>query len=88
MKERMITRTIKSAHVEVMVIDTLTANVMIHPYITEPQANEEKYLKVLRKKYETDTFKLVKIEKIELQEDLYCMSEREFIDYGKIITKR
>lgn len=88
MKERMITRTIKSADVDVMTIDTATADVRINTYTTEPQDSEEKYLKVLRKKYETDTFKLVKIKKIELQEDLYCMTEREFIDYGKIISKR
>ena len=87
-RERMITRTIKSADVEVMTIDTTTAEVKIECYTTEPQENEEKYLKVLRKAYETDTFKLVKIESIEIYENLYGMTETEFKQYAKLLPSR
>ena len=87
-RERMITRTIKSADVEVMTINTTTAEVKIECYTTEPQENEEKYLKVLQKAYETDTFKLVKIESVEIYEDLYGMSEKEFKQYAKILPNR
>ena len=87
-RERMITRSIKSADVEVMTINTTTAEVKIECYTTEPQENEEKYLKVLQKAYETDTFKLVKIESVEIYEDLYGMSEKEFKQYAKILPNR
>ena len=87
-RERMITRTIKTADVEDMTINTSTAEVNIVCYTTEPQENEEKYLKVLQKAYETDTFKLVKIESVEIYEDLYGMSEKEFKQYAKILPNR
>ena len=87
-RERMITRTIKSADVEVMTINTTTAEVKIECYTTEPQENEEKYLKVLQKAYETDTFKLVKIESVEIYEDLYGMTEKEFKQYAEVLPNR
>ena len=87
-RERMITRTIKSACVEVMSINTTTAEVRIECYATEPQENEEKYLKVLRKDLETDTFKLVKIERVQIYENLYGMSEKEFIQHAKLLPNR
>ena len=87
-RERMITRTIKSADVEVMTINTTTAEVKIECYTTEPQENEEKYLKVLQKAYETDTFKLVKIESVEIYEDLYGMTEKEFKQYAELLPNR
>ena len=87
-RERMITRTIKSACVEVMTIDTTTAGVEIIVYTTEPQENEEKYLKVLRKEFETDTFKLVKIERVQIYENLYGMPEKEFVQYAQILPNR
>ena len=87
-REKMVTRTIKSADVEVMTINTSTAEVNIVCYTTEPQENEEKYLKVLQKAYETDTLKLVKIESVEIYEDLYGMTEKEFKQHAKILLKR
>ena len=87
-RERMVTRTIKSAVVDVMTIDTITAEVAIISYATEPQENEEKYLKILRKEFETDTFKLVKIERVQIYENLYGMSEKEFIQHAKILPNR
>ena len=87
-RERMVTRTIKSACVEVMTINTTTAQVKIECYTTEPQENDEKYLKVLRKEFETDTFKLVKIERVQIYENLYGMSEKEFIQHAKLLPNR
>lgn len=87
-RERMITRTIKIADVDVMTIDTTTAEVAIKSYTTEPQENEEKYLKVLRKEFETDNFKLVKIEEVQIFEELYGLSEKEFIQHAKILPNR
>lgn len=85
-RERMITITIKTAEVDVMSIDVTTAEVTIKGYMTEPQENEEKYLKVLRKEYETETFKLVKIIRVGIFEDLYGMSEKEFIQNAKKLS--
>lgn len=87
-REKMVTRTIKSADVDVMTIDTSTAEVRIIPYTTEPQENEEKYLKILRKEFETDTFKLIKVQNVEIYEDLYGMSEKEFKQYAQILDGR
>lgn len=87
-RERMVTRTIKSAVVEVMTIDTMTAEVRVIAYTTEPQENDEKYLKVLRKEHETETFKLVKVETVEIYENLYAMSEKEFKQYAEILPSR
>lgn len=87
-RERMVTRTIKSAEVEVMTIDTMTAEVRIISYNTEPQENDEKYLKVLKKENETETFKLVKVESVEIYENLYGMTEKEFKQYAEILSSR
>ena len=87
-RERMVTRTIKTAEVEVMTIDTTTAEVKIMGFTTEPQETEEKYLKVLRKVYETDTFKLVKVETVELHEFLYGMPEKDFRQHATLLPGR
>ena len=87
-RERMVTRTIKSAVVEVMAIDTMTAEVKVIPYMTEPQEKDEKYLKVLQKEHETETFKIVKVESVEIYENLYGMTEKEFKQYAVILPSR
>ena len=87
-RERMVTRTIKSAVVEVMTIDTMTAEVKGIPYMTEPQEKDEKYLKVLQKEHETETFKIVKVESVEIYENLYGMTEKEFKQYAVILPNR
>ena len=87
-RERMITRTIKSADVDVMTIDTTTAEVRVIPFTVEPQENEEKYLKVLRKEHETESFKLVKVESIEIYEGLYGMTEKEFKQHAKLLPSK
>lgn len=87
-KERMITRTIKMAEVRVMTVDTATADVRVYFYNIEPQENEEKYLKALKKEHETDTLKLVKIEAINVYETLYGMSERDFIMFARVLESR
>lgn len=87
-RERMITRTIKSANVEVLTIDTTTAAVRILPFTTQPQENEEKYLKALKKEFETGTFKLIKVESVEIYENLYGMTEKEFKAHAQLLPKR
>ena len=87
-RQRMVTRTIESAKVEVMVVDTVTAGVTIIEFICEPQNDTEKYLKVLRKTHETDRMKLVAVNKVELETQLYGMSEVEFLEHAKKLPPR
>ena len=88
-RERMVTRTITSTTYKVMSVNTETCEVSILPYATsEDFLDDEKALKFLRKKYETDTVKLVKIESIETTEQLYGMTELEFLQYAKLLPPR
>lgn len=87
-KERMVTRTIESAKVEVMAVDTVTADARVLEFICEPQKDNEKYLKVLRKMHETDTMKLVAVNKVELETQLYGMSEVEFLEHARKLPPR
>ena len=88
-RERMVTRTITNTTYKVMSVNTETCEVSILPYATgEEFVDDEKALKFLRKKHETDTLKLVKIESIETTEQLYGMSEVEFMQYAKLLPPR
>lgn len=88
-RERMVTRTITTTTYKVMSVNTETCEVSILPYATSEEfIDDEKALKFLRKKYETDTNKLVKIESIETTEQLYGMTELEFIQYAKLLPPR
>lgn len=87
-RERMVTRTIESAKVEVMAVDTVTADVRVLELICEPQKDNEKYLKMLRKIHETDTMKLVAVNKVELETQLYGMSEVEFLEHARKLPPR
>ena len=88
-RERMVTRTITSTTYKVMSVNTETCEVSILPYATSEEfIDDEKALKFLRKKYETDTLKLVKIESIEITEQLYGMTEVEFMQYAKLLPPR
>lgn len=88
-RERMVTRTITSTTYKVMSVNTETCEVSILPYATSEEfVDDEKALKFLRKKHETDTLKLVKIESIETTEQLYGMTEVEFMQYAKLLPPR
>ena len=87
-RERMITRTIEFAVVEVMTVDTETANVQVQEFICQPQKDNEKYLKALKKIYETETHKLVAINKVELETQLYGMSEADFLLFAEKLPPR
>ena len=88
-RERMVTRTITSTTYKVMVVNTESCEVSILPYATSEEfVDDEKALKFLRKKHETGTLKLVKIESIETTEQLYGMTEVEFMQYAKLLPPR
>ena len=82
---RMITRTINVTTVEAMCVDTTTADVSIKELeLTGETFTEEKALKVLKREYETDTLKVVAIQKMEVHEEMYGLKE---IDFLKVAQK-
>lgn len=84
-RTRMVTRTINVTAVEAMCVDTLTADVSIKELeLTGETFTEEKALKALKKEYETDTFKVVAIQSMNVHEEMYGLKE---IDFLKVATK-
>lgn len=84
-KTRMVTRTINVTVVEAMCVDTQSAEVTIKSLeLTGETFTDEKALKALKKEYETDTFKVVAIQKMEVHEEMYGLKE---IDFLKVAQK-
>lgn len=66
-------------------VDTLTAEVSIKEFeLSGETFTEEKALKALKKEYETDTFKVVTIQKMKAHEEMYGLKE---IDFLKVAQK-
>ena len=84
-RTRMVTRTINVTVVQAMCVDTNTAEVSIKELeLTGETFTEEKALKELKKEHETDTFKVVTIQKMEVHEEMYGLKE---IDFLKVAQK-
>lgn len=84
-RTRMVTRTINVTVIEAMCVDTLTQEVSIKELeLTGETFTEEKALKALKKEYETDTFKVVTIQSMNVHEEMYGLKE---IDFLKVATK-
>lgn len=84
-RTRMVTRTINVTSVEVMCVDTLTAEVTIKDLeLTGETFTKQKALQALKKEYETDTFKVVAIQKMKVHEEMYGLKE---IDFLKVAQK-
>ena len=79
-RTRMVTRTINVTVVEGMCVDTQTAEVTVKSFeLTGETFTDEQALKALKKEYETDTFKVVAIQKMEVHEEMYGLKEIDFI---------
>ena len=84
-RTRMITRTINVTTIKAMCVDTTTAEVSIKELeLTGETYTQEKALKVLKNEYETDKFKVVAIQKMEVHEEMYGLKE---IDFLKVAQK-
>ena len=82
---RMVTRTINVTVVKAMCVDTTSAEVTVKSLeLTGETFTEDKALKELKKEYETDTFKVVAIQKMEVHEEMYGLKE---IDFLKVAQK-
>lgn len=79
-RTRMVTRTINLTAIEAMCVDTTTAEVSTKELeLTGETFTEEKALKALKKEYETETFKVVAIQKMEVREEMYGLKEIDFL---------
>lgn len=79
-RAKQITRTIKSAKVTVLCLDTVSAEPFNETVILSGDfKTDEKMLKAVQKKIDTDTVKAVKVVNVEFIETLYGMSEETFM---------
>lgn len=88
-RERMVTRTVQLSVCEVMCMNTSTAEVVTRTFeIGGGLTDEKALLKVVKKLYETYTFKCVAISKVTQKEILYGMPESRFIELATILPPR
>ena len=88
-RERMVTRTITNTTYKIMCVETTNCEVTIEEFITTDDfTDDEKALKYFRKQHETETKKLVKIKNVETTEQLYGMTEIEFMQHAKLLPPR
>lgn len=89
----MVTRTIKSTKVTALCLDTQTAEPSNATFTVggtfpdDPKGND-RLLKKLKSAHETDTFKIVSIVDKQVEENLYGMTEEEFINGAQILPAR
>lgn len=87
-KEKLITRTITVSTVEFMCLNTETANVEIVTDELIGKVDNETALKMYKATAETDIFKVVSCQSVSYNEQLYGMTEKEFIEHAKILPPR
>lgn len=87
-KEKLITRTITVTTAEFMCLDTETANVEVITTQLTGKLDNATALKLYKGIAETETFKVVACQSISYTEQLYGMTEREFIEHAKILPPR
>ena len=87
-KEKMITRFITQTTVQFMCIDVITSEVQSLDTKVGGTYTDIELLKVLKKIYETDTFKVVHIESQFTEDLLLGMSEQYFIEHAQVLPTR
>ena len=81
----MITRTITFQETEVMCLDISTAQAHVLTFC--PASHQPLTLDQLKARYDTDTNKLVAILNNRTTEQVYGMSEDDFMEHAHIITR-
>lgn len=83
-KEKEVTRTIVSTEVNCLCINTETCEPENKVFVMSGEIqNNEKTITALRKKHETDTFRIASIVGVTVKEKLYAMTEEEFIAHAE-----
>lgn len=87
-KEKLITRTITVSECEFMCVDVETANVEVITAELTGKLDNETALKLYKSAVESETFKVVACQSISYTEQLYGMTEKEFIKHARILPPR
>lgn len=87
-RERMVTRTVEEAEVEVMYVQVSTQEVGRTTLKISAIVGEDKALAYIQKNLQTDDMKYVAITLYTVHEILYGMPEQEFIAHAKILPSR
>ena len=87
-KEKLITRTIVVSNCEFMTVDVETANVEIVTAELTGKISKDEALKQYKSTAETGTLKVVACQSINYTEQLYSMTEKEFIKHAKVLPPR
>ena len=84
-RQRMITRTITFQETEVMCLNIETANAYVSTFTTASPAPLT--IEQLKARYDTETVKLVSIVSNRQSEQVYGMSEDDFMEHAHVITR-
>lgn len=87
-RERMVTRTVNQTVAEVMTLNVVTCEVQLQSFTISGVLTGDELLKKLQTLYQTDELKLVHVNKSEVNEVLYGMTEDEFIRLSKVLPPR
>lgn len=84
----MVTRTIKTTHCVCLCLDIVSAE-PCNKEVTLPRTftDEKKLLNECKKHLDTDTVKVVSISATEIKEAIYGMTEKEFLEHAKVVTR-
>lgn len=89
MRERMVTRTVKASDVTILAVNLDTKETFEESVLlSTPMKDEKSIMKYLVKHYDDETKKAVSILNIDEIENLYGMSETDFIAQAKILPAR
>lgn len=88
-RKPMVTRTLTSTVATVMCVDTVNAEIFNEDVIVaRTYSDEKKLLKAVKDVAETEEKKVVQVVKSEVIEELYGMTETEFMQYAKKLPPR
>lgn len=87
-RERMVTRTVEEAEVEVMYVQISTQEVGKTTIKISATVGQDKALAYIQKNFQTDDMKYITINSYTVHEILYGMPEQEFISHAKILPAR
>lgn len=87
-RARLVTRTFNVTEATVMRVEVTTQTVTTEKVVLTGAYTLENALSVIQKKCDTDTLKSVHVLSVNVFEQLYGMSEEEFIKMAKILPPR
>lgn len=88
MRERMITRTVKTSVCEVMSVQVSESKAFVQTLKVPGVYDDKELFKVIKKMYETDDYKPVSVMSVTVEETLYGMSEQKFMEYAEVLPPR